>query len=195
MGDSFDLRSLTEIDRTWKLPRLAFAVIMLGAVGCQAVELFWSIATGFDWTTTTSVGASLLLAAALFIGVGCAGLPRLFRGATEIRLSSVGVHLCYPGGRQELQRWDDPAGFLLTGPPARPDEPAPGGLLRFSGPRFSSRRTFLTRAAYDAIVTEASRRGMAAPTNFPRRGADERPGRIVRWRPAGPSGGRVSFHG
>ena len=159
----FDLRPLSTADADWKRGRLVFVVVLLISVAAELLVFVWSERAAFSgpsWATASGVtSVALIFAAVAFVSFALAGLPRLLPGAESLTVDARGVHLFYRNAGREDFPWTDRSGFLLRDLSALPDVARAGRAFSVRGARYWRRRTLLTRAAFDAILSEARARG------------------------------------
>lgn len=164
-GDrAFDLRGLVAADRAWKLPRLAYVLVILVSLGVALLGLLES-AGG----SSSPIGASsgtrltdLAVTAGLVavLGLGVTGIPRLRRGASALTIDDVGLHLVYSPSAHEDIGWSDRRGFVLRDLSASPTFARGDQAFRFHRASLWGRRTLLTQAAFESILREAELRAM-----------------------------------
>ncbi len=186
MPATYDLRPLADADRVGKTPRLVLVVGLLLAVGFEGTEVAWSM-RGAEASSDLVVNAVVVAATGLFVGVGCWGLPRLFRGAAWIRIDDVGLHLRFERGYAVHLRWTDRAGFILRERRTAEGSHESRSDFTLRTPRFSSRQSPLTLDAFLAISTAAPRHGLTEDRTVVSRtsGGEERIAH--RWRPTSPN--------
>ncbi len=161
---AFDLRGLVAADRAWKLPRLAYVLVILGSLGVALLGLFES-GGGSSSPIEASSGTrltDLALTAGIVavLGLGVTGIPRLRRGASALTIDNAGLHLVYSPSAHEDIGWSDRRGFVLRDLSASPMFVRGDQAFRLHRASFWGRRTLLTQAAFESILREAELRAM-----------------------------------
>ncbi len=191
-GDlAFDLRGLLAADRAWKLPRLAYVLVILVSLAAALLGLVESVggsSVPIEASSSTRL-TDLALAAgfAAVLGLGVVGIPRLRRGASTLTIDDVGLHLVYSRSAHEDIWWADRRGFVLRDLSASPAFARGDQAFRLHRASFWGRRTLLTQAAFESILRQADLRAMELSEE---RGSANRHGYVpitYRIRPSGGS--------